>query len=232
MSTTRPPSAISAARAVLAKELTLERRAPQTLTAMALFCASTFVIFHFALGRDAIEGALASGVLWVTLTLAALLGIGRSFVADREEGGLDGFLLAPAPRTALLVAKATTLLIFLLIVGFFASVIFSVLLLGPTPKASQWASLALLILLADLGIALVGTLIAGIAIQTRARDLITSILALPLLIPLLIAVTKASEPLLSVGGGTLAWRWLALLGLYDLIFGLLAYALFDYLVED
>ena len=116
--------------------------------------------------------------------------------------------------------------------GFFASVIFSVLLLGPTPNASQWASLALLIVLADLGIALVGTLIAGIAIQTRARDLITSILALPLLIPLLIAVTKASEPLLTVGGGTLAWRWLALLGLYDLIFGLLAYALFDYLVED
>jgi heme exporter protein B len=232
MSTTRPPSTLSAARAVLYKELTLERRAPQTLTAMALFCASAFVIFHFALGRDAIEGALASGVLWVTLTLAALLGIGRSFVADREEGGLDGFLLAPAPRTALLVAKATTLLIFLLIVGFFASVIFSVLLLGPTPNASQWASLGLLILLADLGIALVGTLIAGIAIQTRARDLITSILALPLLIPLLIAVTKASEPLLSVGGGTLAWRWLALLGLYDLIFGLLAYALFDYLVED
>ena len=62
---------------------------------MALFCASAFVIFHFALGRNEIEGAIASGVLWVTLTLAALLGIGRSFVADREEGGLDGFLLAP-----------------------------------------------------------------------------------------------------------------------------------------
>ena len=232
MSAARPPSVLSATHAVLYKELTLERRAPQTLTAMALFCASAFVIFHFALGRNEVEGALAAGVLWVTLALAALLGIGRSFVADREEGGLDGFLLAPAPRTALLVAKATTLLIFLLIIGFFASVIFSVLLLGPTPNASQWASLALLIVLANLGIALVGTLIAGIAIQTRARDLITSILALPLLIPLLIAVTKASEPLLTVGGGTLAWRWLALLGLYDLIFGLLAYALFDYLVED
>jgi len=232
MSTVRPPSTLSAARTVLYKELTLERRAPQTLTAMALFCASAFVIFHFALARNEVEGALAAGVLWVTLTLAALLGIGRSFVADREEGGLDGFLLAPAPRISLLFAKAAALLIFLLIIGFFAALLLSVMLLGPTPDGAQWASLALLILLADLGIALVGTLVAGIAIQTRARDLITSILALPLLIPLLIAVTKASEPLLSVGGGTLAWRWLALLGLYDLIFGLLAYALFDYLIED
>ena len=146
MSAAHPPSTLSAARAVLYKELTLERRAPQTLTAMALFCASAFVIFHFALGRNEIEGAIASGVLWVTLTLAALLGIGRSFVADREEGGLDGFLLAPAPRSALLIAKAMTLFIFLLIVGLLASMLFAVLLLGPTPTVSQWGSLALLIL--------------------------------------------------------------------------------------
>ncbi len=232
MSAARPPSTLRAAGAVLSKELKLERRAPQTLTAMALFCATAFVIFHFALGRDELAGALASGVLWVTLTLAALLGIGRIFVTDSEEGGLDGFLLAPVDRSSLLIAKALALLAFLLIVGLLAGLLFAVLLLGPTPSVGQWASVVLVIVLADIGIALVGTLVAAIAIQTQARDLISSILALPLLIPIVIGATRACEPLLSLGAGTLAGRWLALLGLYDLIFGLLAYALFDYLVED
>lgn len=232
MSASRPPSTLAATSAVLAKELKLERRAPQTLTAMALFSATAIVIFHFALGRDEVSGALASGVLWVTLTLAALLGIGRVFVADSEEGGLDGFLLAPVERSALLIAKALSLLIFLIGVGALTSLIFAVLLLGPTPSVTQWGSLAIVIVLADIGIALVGTLVAAIAIQTRTRDLITSILALPLLIPVLIGATRACEPLLSVGGGGLATRWLMMLGLYDLVFGLLAYALFDYLIED
>ena len=80
---------------------------------MALFSVTTFVVFHFGLQRDSVEGDLAAGVLWVTLLFAAMLGINRLFVADHEEGGLDGFLLAPIDRTALLVAKALALFAFL-----------------------------------------------------------------------------------------------------------------------
>ena len=117
MSAPTPPGTLGAAGAVLAKELRLERRAPQTLVAMALFSATAYVLFHFALRRDTVDGDLASGVLWVTLTLAALLGIGRLFVADRDEGGLDGFLLAPVDRSALFLAKTASLLLFLVARG-------------------------------------------------------------------------------------------------------------------
>ncbi|HVP03985.1 MAG TPA: heme exporter protein CcmB [Solirubrobacteraceae bacterium] len=228
-----PPSTGAAARAVLVKELRLERRAPQTLVAMALFAATSYVVFHFALRRDTVAGDLASGVLWVTLTLAALLGIGRLFVADRDEGGLEGFLLAPVDRTALLFAKAGALLAFLAALEVVAVPLFAVLLLGPTPSAGTWLQLLAVFALADLGIAVVGTLVAAIAVQTRARDLITTILALPLLLPVVIAAARASAPLLAAGGAhALTGRWPAVLGLYDLIFGLLAYALFDFLVED
>ena len=228
-----PPSTGAAARAVLVKELRLERRAPQTLVAMALFAATTYVVFHFALRRDTVAGDLASGVLWVTLTLAALLGIGRLFVADRDEGGLEGFLLAPVDRTALLFAKAGALLAFLAALEVVAVPLFAVLLLGPTPSAGTWLQLLAVFALADLGIAVVGTLVAAIAVQTRARDLITTILALPLLLPVVIAAARASAPLLAAGGAhALTGRWPAVLALYDLVFGLLAYALFDFLVED
>ncbi len=233
MSTATPPGTLAAARAVLSKELLLERRAPQTLVAMALFSTTAYVLFHFALRRDSVDGDLASGVLWVTLLLAALLGIGRLFVADRDEGGLDGFLLAPVDRTALLFAKAASLLVFLIALQVIAVPLFAILLLGPTPDAAGWLQLAGVLLLADIGIAVVGTLVAAIAVQTRARDLITSILALPLLVPVIIGAARASAPIFAaVGAAAPAGRWLAILALYDLVFALLAWALFDYLVED
>ena len=87
---------------------------------MVLFSLSTFVLFHFALDRDARRGGLAAGVLWVTLLFAAVLGINRLFVAEREEGGFDGFLLAPVDRTAMFVAKALVLFAFLVAVEVFA----------------------------------------------------------------------------------------------------------------
>ena len=233
MSAPTPPGTLGAARAVLAKELRLERRAPQTLIAMALFSATTYVLFHFALRRDTVDGDLASGVLWVPLTLAALLGVGPLFVADRDEGGLDGFLLAPVDRTALLFAKAAALLLFLAALEIVAVPLFAVLLLGPSPGASDWAWLVLVLLLADIGLAVVGTLVAGIAVQTRARDLITSILALPLLVPVIIGAARATAPIFAAAGASApGGRWLAVLALYDLIFALLAWALFDFLVED
>jgi heme exporter protein B len=169
----------------------------------------------------------------VTLLFAAMLGTSRLFVADHEEGGLDGFLLAPVDRSALLVAKVLAMLGFLAAVEVVAVPAFAVLLLGPTPDAGAIAALVAVLLLADAGIAVIGTLVGALAVQTRARDLLVPLLALPLLIPVVIAAAKATTPLLlEAGAQAVPARWLAILGLYDLVFGLLADAVFDYLVED
>ena len=99
---------------------------------MVLFAIVTFVIFHFGLNRDTIEGQLAAGVLTVTLLFAAMLGINRLFVAEREQGGFDAFLLAPVDRSALLVAKASALFLFLAVLEVIAVPAFGLLLLGPS----------------------------------------------------------------------------------------------------
>jgi len=224
---------IRTVRTLLRKELRLELRTPQTVPAMALFSLSTFVVFHFALQARSVEGDLAAGVLCVTVLFAAILGVNRLFVADHEEGGFDGFLLAPVDRTALLVAKALALLAFLVLLELVAVPAFIVLLLKPGLGLGALARLALVLLLADLGIAVLGTLVAALAIQTRTRDLIVPIVALPLLMPVVIAASRGVSPLLgAAGAGALPGRWLALLGLYDLVFGLLAYAVFDFLLEE
>ena len=103
-------------RRVVRKDLRLELRSFESVPAMLMFSVSTFVLFHFGLDRGALAGDLAAGVLWVTLLLAAVLGMNRLFVAEREQGGFDGFLLAPVDRTALFVAKAIVLFCFLVAV--------------------------------------------------------------------------------------------------------------------
>ena len=171
-------------------------------------------------------------MLWVTLLFASVLAINRLFVAEREEGGFDGFLLAPVDRTALFLAKATVLFCFLVALELMAVPAFAVLLLEPSPFPGLW-ELIVLLLLADAGIAVVGTLVGALAVQTRARDLIVPLLALPLMIPVVIAAARGTAPLwLEAGAEAVPGRWLAILGLYDLTFGLLAYAIFDFLLEE
>ncbi len=223
---------MKAAAAVLRKDLLLELRTFETVPAMALFSLTTFVIFHFGLNRAAISGQLAAGVLTVTLLFASMLGINRLFVAEREQGGFDAFLLAPVDRTSLLVAKAAALFIYLAVLELVAVPAFSLLLLGPSLGGSLLGLIAVLAL-ADLGLAVIGTLVSAIAVHTRARDLIGPIIGLPLLIPALIATARAAGPLLAVGSsGSPPGKWMAILGLYDLVFTLLSYAVFDFLLED
>jgi len=218
--------------ALIRKDLRAELRSFEAVPAMTMFVVSAFVLFHFGLNRDEVAGELAAGVLWVALLLTAVLGINRLFVAEREQGGFDAFLLAPVDRTAMFVAKALVLFGFLVVVEIVAVLAFAVLLLEPG-LGQALPELPLVLLLADVGLAVIGTLVGAIAVQTRARDLIVPLIALPLSLPVLIAGANASAPLLGRGGaGPLDGQWLAILGLYDVMFGLLAYAVFDYLLED
>jgi heme exporter protein B len=217
---------------ILRKDLLLELRTLETLPAMILFAVTTFVIFHFALDRSTIAGQLAAGILTATLLFAAMLAINRLFVADREQGGFDAFLLAPVDRSALLVAKAAGLLIFLVVLEVVALPAFAVFLLGPS-LIGPLGGLVVLLGLADVALAVIGTLVSAIAVHTRARDLIAPIVALPLLVPALIATAEGAGPLLRVHGrGFPQGHWLLILGLYDLVFALLAYAVFDFLLEE
>jgi heme exporter protein B len=224
---------VRTALTVLAKDLRLELRTFETVPAMVLFALVTFVIFHFGLDRATIDGQLAAGVLTATLLFAAMLGINRLFVAEREQGGFDAFLLAPVDRTAMLVAKAAALFLFLAGLELVAVPAFGLFLLGPS-LGPALPGLILVLALADVGLAVIGTLVSALAVHTRARDLIGPIIGLPLLIPALIATARAIGPLLrsAHAAGAPPGRWLAILALYDLVFTLVAYGVFDFLLED
>ncbi len=223
---------IRAARAMLRKDLLLEVRTKESVPAMALFTLTVFVLFHFGLDRDTVSGELASGVLWVTLLLAAVIGVVRLFATEREQGGIEALLLAPVDRTSLFVAKAAALLAFLVALELVAVPAFGLLLLGPD-LLDALPELLPILALANVGMAAVGALVAGLAAESRARELVAPLLLLPLYVPLLIAAARATEPLFRGGQSPEdLGRWLGLLTLYDVVFVLLAVAVFDYLVED
>jgi heme exporter protein B len=223
--------ALDAYRALLGKDLRVELRTLRSIPAMALFAVTTFVVFRFGLDRTELEGGLAAGVLVTTLLFAAILAINRLFVAEAEEGGFELVRLAPLDRTVLFAAKSSALFIYLGVLELVMVPVFGVFFLD---SGAGLPPLIPVLLLANAGIAVTGTLISTIATMSSARDLLAPLILLPLLVPLVIAASNAAEPLLRAGGpefdkfGT----WLAVLGLYDLVFALVGYAVFDFLLED
>jgi heme exporter protein B len=217
--------------AILAKDLRSELRTMRSLPAMALFAVTTFIIFRYGLDRTVLSGSLASGVLLATLLFAAVLGINRLFVAERDEGGFEAIRLAPIDRTALLAAKAAALIIYLVVLELVTVPVFALFFLD---SAAALGPLCLVLLLANIGLAAIGALVSSMAVNSRARDLLVPLLLLPLVVPLMIAAGGASEHLLDAGGPAYEGfgSWLAVLALYDLVFLLVGYAVFDFLLED
>ncbi|MCO5314652.1 MAG: heme exporter protein CcmB [Solirubrobacterales bacterium] len=217
--------------AVVAKDLRTELRTLRSLPAMVLFAVTAFIIFRFGLDRTVLSGSMAAGVLWVTLLFAAILGINRVFLPEREEGGFDAFRLAPVDRSVLFAAKAVVLFLYLGAVELVVVPVFAGFFLD------SWAGLPPLLAVlagANLGLAAIGTLISSMAVNSRARDLLVPLLLLPLSVPLMIAATSATAKLLDAAGPdyTRFGTWLLVLALYDGIFWLVGYSTFEYLLED
>ena len=204
--------------ALTRKDLLLELRARDTLPAMLIFVLSALVVFHFALPADAGDTA-ATGLLWVAIVFTALLGLARAFVAEREQRVLDALVLAPCDRSAIWLAKSVGLLAFLVVAEAVALPAYHLLY-----EPVTWELVAG-VALADLGLAAVGTLLAAMAAASRARELLLPLLFLPLVVPVVVGgvgATLAAEPA----------RYLAFLGLYDLIFAILSWATFEYVVTE
>lgn len=225
------PSTFAVVRTVLAKDLRVELRTLQSVPAMLLFATTIFVIFRFGLDRTRLDGALAAGVLLVTILFAALLAINRIFVAEREQGGFEAIRLAPADGTALFFAKAAALFVYMVVLEVFALPVFWLFFLD---GGAGLVPLLPVLLLLDAALAVTGALISPMATNSRARDLIGPLILLPLLVPALIAAAGAGQHLLAAGGPSYEQygTWLGVLGLYDLIFLLIGWAAFDFLIED
>jgi heme exporter protein B len=167
-------------------------------------------------------------VLWAAVAFAGTLGLSRSLAREQQTGCLDGLLLAPVDRSAIFFGKAIGNLLFMGIVEVVLLPLFSALFDVPLLQPG----VLLVTALGTVGYAAVGTLLAAMAINTRAREVMLPILLLPLAIPALIAAVNATGGL--VEGGTLAEAggWIRLLVVYDLVIVAVSMLVFGYVVEE
>jgi heme exporter protein B len=203
--------------ALARKDLLLELRAKETLPAMLLFVVSTLTIFHFALPHGTGQVA-ALGLLWVALVFTALLGLTRAFVAEREQELFDALVLAPCDRSAIWLGKAIAVFAFLAAAEVVALPAFGIFFSGVGLRTVAAVALA------DVGICAVGTLLGAMAVAGRARELLLPLLFLPLAVPIVIGGVGASA---GADG-----HYLLFLALYDVLFGVLSWAVFDFVVAE
>jgi heme exporter protein B len=213
--------------ALLWKDLLAELRTRELLGGMLVFGLLVLLIFNFAfdLRLDNV-GAVAPGVLWVTFTFAGILGLGRSFVQEKDRGALDGLLAAPIDRGAIYLAKLVGNLFFMLLVEAVCLPVFTAFFSfgAVTPEV------LLIALLGTTGFAAVGTVFAAMAANTRARDVMLPLLIFPIAVPVVIAAVEATA--LAFGGAGSRAGWLGLLAAFDVLFIVLGYVTFDFIVEE
>jgi heme exporter protein B len=215
--------------AIVVKDIVAEFHTREMVSAMLIFSVLAMLIFSFALDlRGALARAAAPGVLWATVAFAGTLGLSRSLVREQQTGCIDGLLLAPVDRSAIFFGKALGNLAFIVVVEIVLLPLFSALFDVPLLRTGVLVVTAL----GTIGYAAVGTLLAAIAVNTRAREVMLPILLLPLVIPLLIAAVRATGGL--VEGRTLTdmGGWVRLLVAYDLVIIAVSMLTFGYVVEE
>ena len=215
--------------AILRKHMLAEIRSRELLSVMGLFALLSVLIFSFALemDREARETAI-SGVIWVTVAFASIIGLNRSMSSEREQGSFDALLLAPVDRSALFLGKFLGNFVVVLLVGLIllplGTLLYNITLITP------WV--LVILVLGIFGISTTGTLLAAMTAQTRARDALLSIAMLPIVLPVLLASVRATTSIIS-GDPTDLWiSWPQILLVMDVIYMVLCFFTFGFIIEE
>ena len=226
----RPRNAYLRQIGVMIRAATLaELRTRETPVAMIVFALLVLLIFSFAFDlRPGTPPDVLSGVLWSAILFSAMLGLGRGFVSERERGTLDGVLLAPVDRSALYLAYLVDNLLLMLVMEVVilpaAAILFNMPVWRP--------GLLLAVLLGSVAFAVVGTLFAAIAANSRARDVLLPILLLPVSVPVVIASVEQTAAVLSGPALLAAFPWTRLTLGYAALFFIMSMLLFEHVLEE
>jgi heme exporter protein B len=216
-------------RTLVWKDLVQEWRSRDMLTAMLAFAVLALFIFNYAMELNpANRSEVASGTLWVVILFAGTLGLNRSFTAEQDQGCFDGLVMAVPDLSAIYVAKAITNFLMMLFLIVLVIPLYSVLY----NQSMFILSFFTVLLLGSWGYTAAGTLISGMTVQTRMRDLLLPILLFPLLMPVNMAVVKAAGGILAGLPASEILVWVRLLVVYDVIVSVVGVMVFEYVIQE
>ena len=217
--------------ALAAKDLRIELRTRERLAAMAAFVVLAALLFNYAVDRTAVHPReIASGLIWMIIVLGGLLGLGRTFELEKEEGAMDGLLVAPVPRDALYLGKVIANTVLLVIV-----VAITVIVIGIFFQVDLTTNLPLVsgvLALGTLGFVALGTLFSGITAGTRMGETLLPVLLFPLLVPVVVFGASATAQLLAGFPASEVYGNLRVLGAFTLVALAAGMGLFRFIVEE
>jgi heme exporter protein B len=211
------------ARLVVGKDLRIEARSRVALSQILPFGLIVILLFAFALDPDrGILARVAPGLFWIAVLLAALMAIGRAFATEEQHNARDGLRLAGLDGAAIFLGKAAAIALELLalevVLGLGVVLLYDVSVHGI-------GIIVATALAATIGLAATGTLYGVLAAGLRLRETLLPLLLLPVLAPVMLGATRAFEDGLEGAPGD-AWPWVALLGIFAVLYtgiGVLAF---------
>ena len=221
------------ARFIAAKDLRIELRSRVVTNQVLPFAAIVMVMFAFALNTDEIVTQVAPGLIWLATLFSLLILVQRSFAIESADGATDALKAAGVDPAGIFLGKAFALAVQLLVLEALL-LMTAVVLYRAEIRLGSVVLLVTTFLAATCGLALVGTLYGGLAAGVRGRETLLPLLLLPVVAPVLIGATRATEAAFHTGGAVVAdgWSWLGLLAVFVALFGVGGTLAFGPLIED
>ena len=229
-----PPARLHAAWLIALKDMRVELRSRDALGSAALFAITVLITASFTSAPGGGSQGLATGILWISLLFAVLLGVGRSMTRESQDRAMEGLLLSPAPRESIFLGKLISGLAMMAVIEAFVVPMFLVLATGESAGTLDVPALLGVVVLSTIGLVVIATLFSGIAVGSRMGESLLPLIVMPVAVPLMIAAVETTRRALGgdAGGSVDMFQWFALLAGFDAVVGLAAIATFSFVVED
>lgn len=220
------------AMVIARKDLVVEWRARQLLVRVAPFALLVLVLFAVALDSEPLLLRAAAGLVWLAMLFASMMLVQRAFDVETEDGAIDVLLTGTVQPGQVFLGKTIAALVQLVTLGA-VLVAGAIVLYGATVSGRNVVLLVTVVVCASCGLAAVGTLYGAVVANMNGKDSLLPLLAMPVLAPLLIGASRATEA--SFGSLTIesadGWAWVALLAVFAVTFTAAGAAAFGTLVE-
>lgn len=220
--------------AVARKDLRIEANSRVLTNQVAPFSAVVMVMFAFALDNDGILQRVAPGLVWLAVLFSMLVVVQRGFSVETADGALDSLRVAGVDPAAIFWGKAVALMAQLAALEALLVATAIILYNSSLDGAAAVLLAAITIVAATTGLGFVGVLYGGLAAGARGRETLLPLLLLPVVAPVLIGATRATEAAFGAGGATVSegWPWVGLLAVFAVVFGAVGSLAFGPLVDE
>lgn len=178
---------------VAGKDLRIEGRSREVLYTMGFSAALVVLVFSFAMANvtDPAQGPItAAGVLWAATLFTGTVALSRVLDRERENESIRSLLLSPTPRAAIYLGKLIATATLMLAVELLLAVLVGVLFSAAVFTHAIW--LGTVLVLGTLGFAACGVVFSAALLRARSRDALLGALMFPIVIPVLLAASRAT----------------------------------------